>query len=87
MSDFDKPIHAGMSEAEYEAATARADVVCRITREFPPRPVSELWAWIAREPNGGEWMDEKAFEEFRNVRGRAVAALGRADAPSIKEAT
>jgi len=48
MSDFDKPIHAGMSEAEYEAATARADVVCRITREFPPRPVSELWAWIAR---------------------------------------
>lgn len=26
----------------------------RITRDFPPRKVEELWAWIITEENGGE---------------------------------
>lgn len=30
-----------------------ADFV-RITREHPPRPVTELWVWVATEENGGE---------------------------------
>lgn len=28
--------------------------VVRITREHPPRLVTELWAWIVTEANGGE---------------------------------
>lgn len=26
----------------------------RVSREFPPRPITELWAWICVEENGGE---------------------------------
>ena len=26
----------------------------RISRDFPPRQVTELWAWICVEENGGE---------------------------------
>jgi hypothetical protein len=46
--------------------------------------LAEMLQWCPAQR--GEWMSEEAYEEFRNVRGRAVAALGRADAPSIKEA-
>ena len=28
--------------------------VLRVTREHPPRPVTEMWAWIVTEANGGE---------------------------------
>jgi hypothetical protein len=28
--------------------------VIRITREHPPRPVTDMWAWIVTEANGGE---------------------------------
>lgn len=45
--------------------------------------LTEMLQWCPAKR--GEWMDDKAFEEFRNVRGRAAAALGRADAPSMKE--
>lgn len=28
--------------------------VLRIGREHPPRPVTEIWAWVVNEINGGE---------------------------------
>lgn len=28
--------------------------VLKITRDFPPRDIVELWAWIVTEENGGE---------------------------------
>lgn len=33
---------------------ASDDRIVRITSEHPPRPVTELWAWIVTEANGGE---------------------------------
>ena len=34
--------------------SAEDPCVLRVTREHPPRPVTEMWAWIATEANGGE---------------------------------
>lgn len=30
------------------------DGIVRITRDFPPRPITELWAWVITEENGSE---------------------------------
>lgn len=40
-----------MAEAPNNVFTG--DGIVRITRDHPPRPITELWAWITTE-NGGE---------------------------------
>ena len=50
------PLGCGVCARELAAAQAGAQPsdILRISREHPPRLITEMWAWVVAEINGGE---------------------------------